>query len=530
MNSNIERVVIYLTIMLISIGCGCKKIEYPSPSKKAINGSFVFNSATFQLGKKEYQAEYGTITVPENRSNKFSRLIHLPVIRIKAHNKNPYEPIFGFAGGPGQTNMNWTPIDSLLFDHDFVMVGYRGVDGSTVLNCPEVVEALTSGGDDLLYKGSLKKIGNAWAASAKRFKNSEIDLNGYTILETIEDMEAVRNTFHYDQINLISESYGTRVAYLYGLIHPEKINRSVMIGVNPPGGFLWDPGRTDVMINYYSHLWSQDSEMSKISGDLAITMKKVLNNMPRKWLFFSIDPGKVRATTFALLFHRKTAAMVFDSFIAAEKGDFSGLAMMSLAFDYTFPKMFVFGDLAAKAVSADFDYLQTINTGDTEQSRILGSPLNELIWKPLNQGGFKIKMIPAELRFPKKSDTETLMLSGSVDFTNPPECAKEFLPYLKNGKQIIFSEYGHVGDLRSLRKFSTDMIITNYFNKGIVDTSKIEYVPMAFKVKWGFPLIAKAALGVIIFFVIALTVGIVWIVKKINRKKMKASLMINEST
>lgn len=514
-------------IIFISFSCSNNKTEFPTPKKNAVNESFVFNSGKFQRGQKEYKADYGTITVSENRSNNLSRVIHLPVIRIHAKSENPKEPIFGMAGGPGQTNMNWLPIDSLLYDHDFVMVGYRGVDGSTVLDCPEVTEAMINGGDDLLSESSLKNISKSWVESFNRFKSARIDIDGYTIPETIEDMEVVRKIFKYERINILSESYGTRIAYIYGLKHPSMIFRTAMIGVNTPGNFIWDPIKTDELIKYYSNLWAKDLEKLKLSNDLAGTMKKVLNNMPKKWLFFSINPGKVKAATFGLLMHRNTAAMVFDAFIAAEKGDYSGLAIMSLAFDYTFPRMMLYGDILTKAVSADLDYAKNIQFGKIEQNKILGDPLNEIIWKTFFLSGISIKMIPEELRIPKNTNVETLMLSGSVDFANPPKFATEFIKYFKNGKQIILSEYGHVGDLRYLNQTMSDRIITNYYNNGIIKTELIKYIPMDFNVKWGFPIIAKIALISIAILVIVLLAILYWIFRKIQRHRNKTLLIKN---
>jgi hypothetical protein len=110
--------------------------------------------------------------------------------------------------------------------------------------------------------------------------------------------------------------------------------------VNPPGRFIWDPLTIDSQLKNYANLWSKDSLKSAESGDLYATMQKVLQNMPRKWLFFSINPGKVKTVTFALLFQRNTAAMVFDAYVAAEQGDSSGLALMSLAYDFVLPSMF----------------------------------------------------------------------------------------------------------------------------------------------------------------------------------------------
>jgi len=503
--------IIFAATILIFYGCcSSNLIEYPEPSSTAQDGSFISKTGVYQFVDKEYVADYGTITVPENRRSEKSRLIHLPVIRIHSYSQNNLEPVFGFVGGPGQSNMKFHPIDSLLYNHDFILVGYRGVDGSTVLECPEVKEAIVNSNEDLLSEESLREIGEAWAIAFDRFKSSGIDLNGYTIPETIEDMEAIRKAFNYKKINLISESYGTRIAYLYGVIHPKNIHRSVMIGVNPPGGFIYDPKITDQQIKYYSGLWAKDSVLAEQCPDLAATMQRVLNNMPRKWFCFSINPGKVKTVTFGMLYHRNTAAMVFDSYIAADKGDNSGLALMSIAFDYIFPDLFVWGDAATKAISADFDSSK-INSILDQPDEILGSPMNKLMWGPLKYNHFPVELIPDSLRVPVNSDVETLLLSGSVDFANPPESATAFLSYLKNGRQIIMSEAGHVGDIRYLQLNATKSLIAEYINKGTVDTSKLKYVPMDFNVSWGFPTIAKASIGLISVVVILLAAGIIWI-------------------
>jgi len=120
-------------------------------------------------------------------------------------------------------------------------------------------------------------------------------------------------------------------------------------------------------------------------------------------------------------------------------------------------------------------------------------------------------MIPDSLRTPVNSDVETLILSGSIDFSTPEECGKEFLPYLKYGKQVIISEAGHVGDIRYLQSDATKALIADYINKGIVNTSKLKYVPMDFEVNLGFPKIAEIAVGTISAIALLLTAGIILI-------------------
>src|SRR5215218_8128423 len=95
------------------------------------------------------KADCGTLVVAENRHAADSRLIALPVTRIRAQAKHPAEPIFRLEGGPGITNLDFTAASRFTPNHDVVLVGYRGVDGPSRLDCPEVTDA-RRGASDLL--------------------------------------------------------------------------------------------------------------------------------------------------------------------------------------------------------------------------------------------------------------------------------------------------------------------------------------------------------------------------------------------
>src|SRR5215510_11785865 len=65
-------------------------------------GTLNLKPYTFENDKKEkVDAEFGTLLVPENRSNPESNLIELAFVRFKSTAKNPGPPIVYLAGGPG---------------------------------------------------------------------------------------------------------------------------------------------------------------------------------------------------------------------------------------------------------------------------------------------------------------------------------------------------------------------------------------------------------------------------------------------
>ena len=503
------------------LGCSDSKNTYPPVPADARADSFIKESKPFKIGSESYNADFGTMTVRENRSDSTSRLVSIPFLCVHSRSTKPAEPMFAFAGGPGESNMRWDRGVASMFlpERDFVLVGYRGVDGSTVLDCPEVTRALREE-DDPLSNESLQRIGEAWGASAERWRTKGIDLNRYSMLDCIEDNESVRKALGYERIDLLSASYGTRVAYLYALKHPEQIFRSAMVSVNPPGRFVWEAGVIDAQLRRYSSLWSQDSMMRNECPGVYGAMRRVLNTMPRRWLFFTINPGKVRVVTFALLFQRKTAAMVFDAFVAADKGDPSGLALMSLAYDYVIPSLMTWGDLASKAVGADYDSTRDYRYEIDTTVAPLGSPFTTLLWGPLRYSRWPKESLPEQFRKLQRSDVQTLLLSGSVDFSTPPEFAtNELLPYLDNGRQVILSEYGHVNDMLYAQPENSRLLLTSFFNTGVPNTSKNSYLAMDFSVGWGFPAIAKLGIGLIALVGIA-AVGIaVWLIRRYGKRK-----------
>src|SRR5215208_5696964 len=73
-----------------------------SISAQPKSGTLKIKPYTFENGKKEkVDAEFGTLLVPENRSDPESNLIELAFVRFKSTAKNPGPPIVYLAGGPG---------------------------------------------------------------------------------------------------------------------------------------------------------------------------------------------------------------------------------------------------------------------------------------------------------------------------------------------------------------------------------------------------------------------------------------------
>ena len=354
-----------------------------------------------------------------------------------------------------------------------------------------------------------------------------VDLDGYTLPEVIEDMEAARAGLGYERINLLSGSYGTRVAMFYASLYPKSTNRSVMVAVNPPGHFVWEPDVIDAMIAYDADLCAGDPGCSARTDDLAETVRNVAHNIPRRWLLIPIDPGKVRVTTQFLLFHRGSAATAYDLYLAAEQGDSSGLALMSMMYGFIWPSMNTWGEWASKG-GPDYDSARDWITEMDPPGSILGSPLSLAIGGSMPPGsGWPMPAIPAEFHEAPASDVETLLVSGNMDYSTPPQFATdELLPVLSNGQQVILSEFGHTGDVWQLQPEAMMHLVTTFYDSGEVDDSLFTYQPMDFEVGFGFPEQAKLAVAVVVLVplvLVALVWFVVWWVRR--RRDSLAALM-----
>jgi hypothetical protein len=192
---------------------------------------------------------------------------------------------------------------------------------------------------------------------------------------------------------------------------------------------------------------------------------------------------------------------------------------MTLAYDYMFPGMITWGDLASKAISADFDTTRNYAAEMDPSGSVLGSPFSKLLW---SLDDWPTASIPVEFKKIQYSDVPTLLLSGSIDFSTPAEYATdELLPYLKNGKQVILKEMGHTHDLWNVQRNATIGLITGFFDTGAVDESLFTYSPMDFHVKWGFPLMAKAGLVFTFLILIGLLFSLRLLIKRIQHKRQR---------
>jgi pimeloyl-ACP methyl ester carboxylesterase len=266
-----------------------------------------------------------------------------------------------------------------------VLVGYRGVDGSARLDCPEVTSAREHA-RDMLSEQASRADAAAFKACAHRLRGDGVDLAGYTLPERVEDLDAARRALGYAQVDLLSESVGTRTAMIYGWRYPQRIHRSVMIGVNPPGGFLWDAKVTGEQIRRYAALCAEDASCRSRTPDLEAALHSAYQHLPDRWWFLPIKQGNVQIAAFFGLMNATSdgsgplnGPMTIDTLLAAGQGDGSGAWLLSLMNQLVFPRAQMWGEAAATARS-DSAFARSFFATHADRGSVIGSPGSDFIW------------------------------------------------------------------------------------------------------------------------------------------------------
>jgi pimeloyl-ACP methyl ester carboxylesterase len=489
----------------------------------AQSGDLDLEECTYGTESGDYEADCGTIVVPENYADPDARLIVLPVIRIRALSEYPSEPIFALEGGPGITNTIFRQASRYADNHDVVLVGYRGVDGSVRLDCPEVVSTIERL-SDWLAEESFRSYGDALRACADRLTSEGVDLNGYGLPQQVDDFETVRTALGYERINLLSQSAGTRTALIYSWRYPHSIHRSVMIGANPPGHFLWDPKINDEQISRYSEHCAGDASCSERTDNLEALISRTSANMPERWQFLSINPSRVKFWSFFGLMESiendqtpVSAPMALDAWISAAEGDASGLWAVYLL-SKLFPMPFVWGEYADAGVldaAAASNYFSAHERNEDN----LGWVASAFVWGG-GQLGESWPSAPTDSEYNemRDSEVETLVISGELDVSTPPQGAtEELLPYLSNGHQIVFEGMGHTGSFFEVQPDASSRLIHTYFDTGEIDDSLYTPISVDFS-----PSMTLTGLGKVIFAIMVGTALIVvtvvaWMTQRVRR-------------
>ena len=189
-----------------------------------------------RLAGLEHDAQCGVLQRPLDPAapNGTQIDLHVVVIPALARQKLP-DPIFFFAGGPGQSAIGLAGTIEHLTSRlgarrDLVLIDQRGTGHSAPLHCdvPTAEESLAR----ILDRSRALAALDACRVGLQKLPWG--DLRFYTTTIAMADADAVRAALGADRIDLVGISYGTRAALEYLRAYPSHVRRVVIDGVAPP--------------------------------------------------------------------------------------------------------------------------------------------------------------------------------------------------------------------------------------------------------------------------------------------------------
>lgn len=198
-------------------------------------------SGNFVQGKN---VRCGTLTVPEDRTHPTGAKVHLAVAIFKAPSPSPApDPVIFLQGGPGgrivqdvaqaivSGNMS---LAAQFGNHDLILVDQRGTGYSTPsLQCPEVVQLQFHTNVNLSPQQQVDAQNQALVACHNRLVSEGINLSDYTTYSDANDIHDLITALGYQQVDLYSVSYGTRLALEMMRSFPQHL-RSVVLDSTVP--------------------------------------------------------------------------------------------------------------------------------------------------------------------------------------------------------------------------------------------------------------------------------------------------------
>ena len=298
-----------------------------------------------------------------------------------------------------------------------------------------------------------------------------------------------------------------------------------MIGVNPPGNFLWSGAVTDEQIRKYAALCAEDQSCSRRTDDLAATIKATAAHIPDHWWFLPIKPGNVRIASFFGLMNATSAGspisgpMTVDAWLSAADGDASGLWLQSVLAQLVFPDVQVKGDVAAVG-RADAAVVDRTFASAGGGGSILGNPGTDFLWA----GGQLRDAWPAgpddgEYRRVRTSQVPTLLIGGDLDFATPPQiAARELLPHLPNGRQVVLPGLGHTDDFWSDQPRASAHLVNTFLDSGTVDASLYRHGTVDFTPGFTQTALAKIVLAAMVAFGALAVLSLLWLARRAHKR------------
>jgi len=198
-------------------------------------------------------AQCGTISVPLDYRHPQSGRVTLALSRVQHTSPDAqYQGVMlTNPGGPGGSGLGLATLGGYVPDgagstYDWIGFDPRGVGASIPsLSCDVAI----NGYNRPYYVPQTPALELTWLNRSRDYARKCGTAGGalldhVTTLDTVQDMESMRQALGVSQINYYGFSYGTYIGQVYATLHPENVRRLVLDGVIDPR-YVWYQSNLD---------------------------------------------------------------------------------------------------------------------------------------------------------------------------------------------------------------------------------------------------------------------------------------------
>lgn len=456
-------------------------------------GALKIKPYVFENDKNEkVDAEFGTLFVPENRTNPQSNLIELAFVRFKSTAKNPGPPIVYLAGGPGGSGIftargSRFPLFMALREiSDVIAFDQRGTGFSKPnLGCNERLAVPLDVAPT--RQAAIKAMRENARGCAEYWRDIQrVDLTGYNSNESADDLDDLRKALGANQISLWSISYGTHLAFATMRRHPKSIHRAILAGTEGPDHTYKLPSNIQQHLEDLAAVIKADPEVGKEIPDFLGLMKSVFDKLEAQPETVEIVDQRTKVKTKVIVNKFVLQFIVASNIGTTVTARFPALFYRASKGDLTNPAQ-VWLNQSRSEIGSAMSYMMDCASGQTaaRRERIEREAKTTLLEDLSN---FHFPEICQEwnapdlgdvFRSPLKSDVPVLFISGTLDARTPVSNAEEYRKGFSNSTHMIIENAVHSDPLfLSSPKIKEGMM---EFLKGQpVTTTKITAPPIKF--------------------------------------------------
>ena len=421
------------------------------------SGALKIKPYTFENDKKEkVDAEFGTLFVPEKRSDPESNLIELAFVRFKSTAKNPGPPIVYLAGGPGGSGIGTArgsrfPLFMALREvADVIAFDQRGTGFSKPnLTC---INRLSLPLDvPPTREAAIKEMRKNSEDCAFYWRNVQrVDLTGYNTNESADDLEDLRKALGANQISLWSISYGTHLSFAAMRRHPKSIHRAILAGTEGPDHTYKLPSNIQKHLEDLAAVIKADPEVGKEVPDFLGLMKSVFDRLDAKPETVEITDQRTKLKVKIIVNKFVMQYIVANNIGTTVTARFPALFYRAAKGDFTNPAQ-VWLDQTRSGIGSAMSYMMDCASGQTAVRReLIAREAKETLLEDISNFPFpdvctawNAPDLSDEFRAPLKSDVPVLFISGTLDARTPVSNAEEYRKGFSNSTHMIIEGAVH---------------------------------------------------------------------------------------